>query len=150
MANYTYGKISIELPEHLQISAIAGKLTADKIQRMPKANAQQLGVLCQKLADIMDANPDFTVPEVTSAKLRTAGIKSEDIKAYVLDLDNTCKTFRQQSLIYDNLAYELVRRVNTHVKGEAKYNAQIKDKFASLFHFFDRPTRKTEEPKAEG
>ena len=95
----------------------------------------------------MDANPEFTVPGVSSTQLREAGIKSEDIKKYVLDISNACKAIKQQSLLYDDLAYELVRRVNTQVKGEAKYNAQIKDKFEPLFHYFERTVKKTEEPE---
>ena len=125
---------------------MAGKITADKILRIPKVNGQEVGILSQQLADIMDENPEFTVPEVTSAQLRTAGLKSEDIKKYVRDLHNACKAFKQQSLLYDEQAYILVRRVNTHVKGEAKYNAQMKGKFAPLFKFFERASNKTEEP----
>ena len=146
MSAYTYGSLTVSLPEHIEITDTAVDLPRDKAKRLARPR-KGIERVCKEVADIMDANPEFTVPGVSSMQLRVAGMKSENIKKYVLDITNACKAIKQQSLLYDDRAYELVRRVNTQVKGEAKYNAQIKDKFEPLFHYFERTVKKTEEPE---
>ena len=64
------------------------------------------------------------------------GSKAEDIDTLIVELEQVLRAFRQQNLLYDSDAYELVRRANDQVKAQAKYDPELNTKFAPLLAYF--------------
>ena len=144
MSTYISGNISITLPEHIEISHAAGKLSINQVLRIPKPYKRGTGKLCQELADIIDKTPEFTVaPEGICDALRDAGAKADDLKPYVFEAKNLLKTLQQQSLLNDSAAYALIRQVNDLVKAQVKQNPQLANTFYPLNYYFNRKKTQT-------
>ena len=146
MSNYTYNSVSVALPEHVEISPEAGTLSIQQIRRLTKPYTSKIGTFCQKLAKVMEDNPQFIVPEVDAAALRAAGAKSADIKEHIEHIENLLRAFKQQSMLNDDAAYRLVRQVNDRVNSQSKYNAWIKVKFKLLEDLFRKKRSEPEVP----
>ena len=140
MANYisSSGNIDVKLPENIEITHLAGKLSADQVRRMIKPRGPNVGGLCEQLADIIDASPDFMAPEGIAAQLRDAGAKSAGIKPLVFELKSLLKEFQQQNLLYDSASYALVRQVNDLVNAQSKYSPELEERFFPLIYFFNK------------
>ena len=145
MSAYTYGSLTVGLPEHIEITDRAVNLPWDKAKHLARPR-KGIERICREVADIMDANPDVAVPDFSVDALRDASAKSESIKKHVIELESVLKTFKQQKLLYNNAAYELIRRVYSQVKSQAQFNARVEDNFSPLWDYFGRkPTQKAED-----
>ena len=140
MASYTSssGNIEVSLPEDVEITHLAGKLSVDQVQRMTKPRKPNVGGLCEQLADIIDDSPDFMAPEGIVAQLRDAGAKSAQIRPLVFELKSVLKAFQQQNLLYDSASYALVRQVNDLVNAQAKHSPELEERFFPLIYFFNK------------
>ena len=138
MSNYVYNSVKIELLDHVKISAKAGDLSVKSMRRIAKPVVNDLDTVCQQLAQLMEDNPEFTVPEVDAAMLRTLGARSGNIKTHIAHIESVLRAFKQQKLLDDDAAYRMVRQVNDQVRTQSKYNAWIKVKFRFLADIFSR------------
>ena len=138
MADHTIEGITISLPDHVEITAMAGKLSAQEIRRMPKARKSDVGIFCKRLADIIDTGTELIVPEGLAAEMRAAGAKAEDIKPHILKLKYILKVLQQQSLLYDFKADDLVRQLNDLYNAQSKRNSKLRYDFIPLLYYFNK------------
>lgn len=146
MSEYKYGSVQVTLPPHIEIDERAGKMSDEEVERCIKA-PRTVGYITHQVAQLLEKHPTFLVPNVTADALRQAADRADDIDLHILDLENALRVFKQQNLLYDNAAYELLRRVNDQLNSQGKFDARLESDFAPVKQFFARFKKAKPEPK---
>lgn len=142
MAKIKHGTITISIPDELAPPEKAGKMSADEVARIPKAQLG-VGLICAQAADIMEkVGPSFTAPAgVTPESLRAAAKRADEIDQYLVDIDVVREILKQANLLFDAEAWEQVRKVNDQVKAQGKHDPSLATSFKQVIDYFAKGPR---------
>lgn len=137
MTSYSFGTLTISIPEHLALPSAAGKLSADDVRRLSNP-PRGIGKACDEAAACIEkAGAGLPLPpEITPDELRRLGQRAEQIDQVLDDLRVFSQRLMQANLLMDAEAFNALRRIYGIVKSEASWDPGIHQTFQPLFEFF--------------
>ena len=132
------GAVEVVLQGPLALPPKAGTLTEEDMARLVKAH-EGLGQTCADTADAMTKKgASFVVPTVTAEALAAAGVQVLLIESLIGDMTTLLAKVKQGKLLIDAEAIEILRKVNSQVNAQGKFDANLFERFAELGEYFGR------------
>ncbi len=137
MPQLTHGTVTVSVPDHIEIPAQAGNLSAEQVLALPKAR-RGIGLACDQAATALGNVKDFAAGGITPDSLRKKGRMAEDIDGVIDAVQVVLDKLKQANLLLDAAAWEELRKLNDLVKAQAKFRPELQPAFAPLTEFMSR------------
>lgn len=149
-SEFKKGNVTVVLPEGIETSEKAGKMSVEEVAREVKSYAG-LGLCCEQTAQELEKNAArVVVPELDTKKMVQDAKQAEALASLVTDLEATLLWAKQNQLLLASSAHRQLLRVLAFVRAHEKFDPRLVALFPHLKSYFARPTvRRTSKPKAK-
>jgi hypothetical protein len=156
MKELKHGAVSVVLPENVELSLRAGKMSKREVSRLLKAPVGMRYAAEHSALALTQAGESFAAPVGITPELLKAFCngESEVLERIIVDLLHLLLKFKQGKLLVDAKLHHVLRQLKDSVRAQAKYTPQLLLMFAPLLALFEksketRKKRVAEKRKAE-
>jgi len=136
------GNVTVVLPEGIETSEKAGKMSAQEVARQIKSYAG-LGLCCEQTAQELEKNAGrVIVPELDQKKMVQDAKQAEALATLITDLEATLLWAKQNQLLLAGSAHRQLLRVLAFVRAHEKFDPRLVALFPRLKSYFAKPQSK--------